>query len=236
MDGSNETIVCCLAGNLCSPRVFDKIQFSPLAKKVYYDYLNQASTGHVDKIAEELITWIREKAWKKVVLAGYSAGGVIALAAASKAPELFQGLILSNTGLCAEGNSKNNFPQELQLHGKERNFLKSFLDSCFLLLPPQEMENLLVKYALQAPLEKAVEVSISLRQVDYSSAISCFHGSVLILWGKKDRRRTEVALRRLERCIPQAETFLLDAGHTPMWDAAKGYQTRCREFLQKIGK
>ena len=92
----------------------------------------------------------------------------------------------------------------------------------------------MLQYALQAPLDKAIEVSTSLREADYSEPIKRFKAPVLILWGEKDRRRTLTSLQQLETCLPQAEVYKLDAGHTPMWDAAAEYQEHCMEFLNGL--
>lgn len=235
MSGKKEAEIYCLAGNLCAPDVFTKIQFPQCFQKKYFDYLNQCSSGNVDQIADELIEQVRSDNCEKTVLLGYSAGGVIALAAASKAPELFQGLILSNTGVCSSGNSKSHFPQELKQHGREPKFIESFLASCFINGQlPMEIGEKMLQYALQAPLDKAIEVSVSLRQVDYSKSIKKYQEPVLILWGEKDRRRTLTSLLQLRECLPQAEVHRLDAGHTPMWDASDEYQKHCMEFLNSL--
>lgn len=235
MTGKKDAAVYCLAGNLCAPDVFAKIQFPPCFRKEHFDYLNQCSSGNVDQIADELIGQVRKDQYEKAVLLGYSAGGVIALAAASKAPELFQGLILSNTGVCASGNSQSHFPQELKEHGREPEFMQGFLSSCFVDgCLPEEIGGKMLQYAFQAPLDKAIEVSASLREADYSESVKRFKAPVLILWGEKDRRRTLTSLLQLEECLPQAEVYKMDAGHTPMWDAAAEYQKHCMEFLNSL--
>lgn len=235
MSGKKEAEIYCLAGNLCAPDVFAKIQFPQCFQKRHFDYLYRCSSGNVDQIADELIKQVRMDNCGKVFLLGYSAGGVIALAAASKAPELFHGLILSNTGVCSSGNSKSHFPQELRQHGRDPEFMENFLASCFMNgRLPMEIRDKMLQYALQAPLDKAIEVSASLRQVDYSESIKKYKAPVLILWGEKDRRRTLTSLLQLEECLPQAEVHKLDSGHTPMWDASNEYQKYCAEFLNSL--
>lgn len=226
--------VYCLAGNLCNPIVFDEIEFPQGIQKRYFDYLRESPTGNVDQIAQDIVNRCKAKNKKNIVLAGYSAGGVIAIAAASKAPELFRGLVLSNTGVCAQGNSKSHFPQDLREHGKDEKFLKSFLASCFAKKISDKMLNELTDYAQSVSLEKAIEVSESLRQLDCSSSVSAFRAPVLILWGKQDRRRTVQSLEQLKDCLPQSEVHLLDAGHTPMYDASKDYEQLSSSFLQRI--
>lgn len=234
MDHNLNAEVYCLAGNLCNPIVFDEIEFPKGIQKRYFDYLRNSPTGNVDQIAQDIVNRCEAKNKKNIVLAGYSAGGVIAIAAVSKAPNLFQGLILSNTGVCAQGNSKSHFPQDLRNHGRDEGFLKSFLVSCFAKKIPNKMLDELIAYAQNISLEKAIEVSESLRQLDYSSSISAFQAPVLILWGRKDQRRTIQSLEQLKDCLPQSEVHMLDAGHTPMYDAAKEYEKFSSSFLHQI--
>ena len=147
MDYNLNAEVYCLAGNLCNPIVFDEVAFPRGIQKKYFDYLRESPTGNVDQIAQDFVNKLKLQGKKDLVLAGYSSGGVIALAAASKAPHLFRGLILSNTGVCAQGNSKSHFPQELRDHGRDEAFLKNFLDSCFAKKIPNKMLDELTAYA-----------------------------------------------------------------------------------------
>ena len=203
-------------------------------KKIKIDYLRECPFGDVERIAQWLIEWVRRKTFNKVVLAGYSAGGVIAIAAASKAPDLFNALILSNTGPSATGNSSTNFVEELREKGGEKAFYEIFFKNCFIVAPLPQLMDHLINYAMECPLEKAIEVSKTLRERAYDSLISKYRNPVLILWGEKDKRRTLEALKKLEWCIPQAETHLLSAGHTPMWDCPKEYSRYANNFLKNI--
>lgn len=87
-----------------------------------------------------------------------------------------------------------------------------FFKNCFIVAPLPQLMDHLINYAMECPLEKAIEVSKTLRERAYDSLISKYRNPVLILWGEKDKRRTLEALKKLEWCIPQAERicYLLD--------------------------
>lgn len=235
LNGSARSVVICLAGNLCSPDLFDRVRFGSF-EKVKLDYLRECPSGDVEEIGAWLVRWVRTRHFAHVVLAGYSAGGVIAISAASKAPELFDALILSNTGPSAEGNSKSHFVDDLRAHGQESSFQRNFLSSCFLHVPSEEVLERLVDYALDSSFDRAIEVSQSLRQRNYDQAIRAYRNPVLVLWGEKDTRRTAAARQKLVQCLPQAEVHLLPAGHTPMWDCPDEYSRLAGAFLEPLSR
>ena len=226
-------VVICLAGNMCSPRAFDRIHFP---QKVYLDYLWQDKVCDVDALGWWVIERIEKMGLKHPILAGYSAGGVTAISAASKRPELIDALILSNTGVSGSGNSKPGFAAELRKSCKDPVYLDKFVRSCFAFPLNDDMAKIMVDYALQCKEDAAVGTSTSIRQNDFGNAIRNYKNPVCILWGKLDTRRTKTALDGLVECLPQAEVHLLEAGHTPMWDAAAEYEKFACAFIEKLYK
>ncbi len=123
--------VLCIAGNLCSPEVFDRITVPEGVQKLYLDYLQSPGPWDMDSLGQQLLDTVRELELGPVVLAGYSAGGVLAISAACKGPDQIAGLLLSNTGPCSLGHGNPGFADELREHFDDEGYIRGFLASCF---------------------------------------------------------------------------------------------------------
>ena len=223
----------CLAGNLCSPAVFDKIQVPTFMQKVYVDYLAEPGPWEIHSIGANLVSRVRNFGGLPVIVAAYSAGGVVAMSAVSQAPELFAGLVLSSTGPCSLGHGDPNFPQELKDNIDNEVYMRKFLSSCFYHPISKEMENVLWEYTRTLNKEAGYDVSRSLRQEDYRILLKRFKNPVAIIHGKFDNRRKLDAVELLKESLPQAAVTLLNTGHTPMWEDSEGYQKALDSLLKK---
>ena len=220
----NKAVLLCMAGNLCSPTVFDRIRVPDSMQKLYLDYLVQPGPWDMDSMGWEVIRLIDSLGDVPVILAGYSAGGVLAISAASKAPDQVAGLVLSNTGPCSIGHGNPGFVQELRENFDNETYMRSFLSSCFYHPVSREMEDGLLAYARTASMEAACSVSQSLREVDYREALKSYRNPAAIIHGQLDTRRKMDSVQMIQSSLPQAETTFLQTGHTPMWEDADGYQ------------
>ena len=225
----------CIAGNLCSPQVFDQIQAPEGMQKLYLDYLQSPGPWDMDFLGAELVNTIQNMSFPKTFLAGYSAGGVLAISAACKAPDLFAGLLLSNTGPCSIGHGNPGFAQELKDRFEDEEYIRTFLRSCFYHPITPEMENQLFAYTRTVSPQAAFEVSDSLRRVDYRNALSRYKNPVMIAHGRLDTRRKLDSVAMLQECLPQAEIMLLETGHTPMMEDPAGYQDALNRLVRRCG-
>lgn len=229
-----ETVLLCLAGNLCSPQVFDQIRAPRGFQKIYVDYLRSPGPWDMDSMGEHLVEAVRKSEVSQIILAGYSAGGVLAISAVSKAPELFDGLLLSNTGPCSIGHGNPEFARELREHFDDERYIRSFLQSCFYKPVSRMMEDQLYAYTRGVSADAACEAASSLRVSDYRETLAEYDGPVVIAHGKLDTRRKLDSVEMLKRCLPQAEVVLLETGHTPMFEDPAGYQKALHSLFKKI--
>lgn len=233
IEGGKPALLC-LAGNLCSPMVFDRFQVPDFMQKVRLDYLGTPGPWDVDSIGWEIVRFINKLGNIPVILAGYSAGGVIAISAASKSPEQIAGMALSNTGPCSNGHGSPGFALELKEHFGDKAYMRSFLASCFYRAPEEAVLEALWQYARYVKPEAAVEVSASLRQVDYREVLKRYRGPVSVIHGKLDTRRGIDSVEMICASLPQAEVTLLETGHTPMWEDALGYQEALERLIARV--
>lgn len=228
-----QPVLVCVAGNLCSPEVFDQITLPENMARLYVDYLGNEGPWDMDSLGWQLIDQLKERCSGPIVLAGYSAGGVIAISAASKAPELFAGLVLSNTGPCSIGHGKPGFADELKANFDNEEYIRTFLASCFYEKPSPELLEKMWKYTRTADPVAAYIVSKSLREVDYRESLKAYKNPALIIHGALDTRRKMDSVAMIQQSLPQAETVLLQTGHTPMAEDVKGYEEALNRFLKE---
>lgn len=231
---TNKPILLCLAGNLCSPSVFDQIQVPDSIQKIYVDYLSGTGPWDMEHMGRMLADMILAWGNTPVILAGYSAGGVLAISVACKIPERIAGLVLSNTGPCSIGHGNPGFAAELMERFEDEEYIRKFLSSCFYQPVSKTMEDDLWSYTRGVSREAACEVSKSLREVDYREALKGYHNPALIIHGRLDTRRRMDSVMMIQECLPQADTVLLDTGHTPMYEDAKEYQEVLLEWMENL--
>lgn len=223
MEG-DKPVLLCLAGNLCSPEVFDLIPVPDAIQKVYVDYLGGAGPWDMDSMGQELADLILSWNQVPVILAGYSAGGVLAISVACKIPGRIAGLALSNTGPCSLGHGNPGFAAELKERFDDEAYIRGFLNSCFYTPVSKTMEDKLWTYTRRVSREAAYQVSKSLREVDYRELLKAYKNPAVIIHGRLDTRRGMDSVAMIQESLPQAETVLLNTGHTPMYEDPAGYR------------
>lgn len=230
----NKPVLLCMAGNLCSPSVFDRVQAPEGIQKLYLDYLEQPGPWDMDAMGWEVVHLMDGFDGASVILAGYSAGGVLAISAASKAPDKVAGLVLSNTGPCSIGHGNPGFVRELRENYDSEPYMRSFLSSCFYHPISKEMEDKLWAYTRTVSREAGCRVSQSLREIDYREALKRYRSPAAIIYGCLDTRRKMDSVQMIRTSLPQAETTILQTGHTPMWEDPKGYQKALERLIQRV--
>lgn len=232
---AQKPVLLCIAGNLCDPAVvFERIVPTRDFQKIYVHYLDGEGPWDVETLGQELAQLLGQFTSVPVVLAGYSAGGVLCISAASKKPERVSGLVLSNTGPCSKGHGSPQFAQELKEHFDDETYIRHFLSSCFYHPISKETEDRLWDYTRTIPSKAGYEVSLSLRQMDYSESLKIYKGPAAVIHGQLDNRRKMDSVERICESLPQAQVTLLQTGHTPMWEDAAGYEKALETFLRRI--
>lgn len=230
----DKPVLLCLAGNLCSPEVYDRIQVPEEMDKIYVDYLSGEGPWDMEGMGYELADLILSREQVPVILAGYSAGGVLAISVACKIPGRIDGLVLSNTGPCSLGHGNPGFAAELKARFDDERYIREFLRSCFVNPISKDMEDRLWEYTRRVTKEAAYEVSKSLRETDYREMLKKYKNPAAIIHGRLDTRRGVDSVAMIRDCIPQADTVLLDTGHTPMYEDPAGYQKGLDTLIGKV--
>ena len=227
--------VLLLPGSITSPSVFSRVESDGVFQLAVVDYCRSTPPWDVMSLGKRIVELILDLRLGKTLLAGYSAGGVIAMAAASHAPATIAGMLLSNTGPCGKGHGNPDFPAQLKASWGDEAFLKGFFSSCFSKpVPPILMEELM-SYAASVPLEATLEVSLSLREVDLRSPLEKYSSPVIVAHGMKDTRRGMEHVKMLLHCMPHARFIPLHGGHTVMVEDREGWQKALNELMAEVG-
>ena len=128
---------------------------------------------------------------------------------------------------------KPGFADELKANFDNEEYIRTFLGSCFYEKPSPELLETMWKYTRTADPEAAYTVSRSLREVDYREALKAYKNPALIIHGALDTRRKMDSVAMIQQSLPQAETVLLQTGHTPMAEDVKGYGEALNRFLRE---
>ena len=223
-----------LAGSITSPCVFDQVESDGVFQFAAVDYCRSEGPWDVDTLGGRVLSLMEEKQLGPTILAGYSAGGVIAMSAACQGPDRIAGMLLSNTGPCSKGHGDPSFPQKLLDNWDNPAFLDSFLARCFSRPIPPLLRQRLLDYIGTLDPQSGYQVSTSLRQVDYREGLRQVRFPVVIAHGKDDKTRTLAHVEMMTTSMPHAEVFLLDGGHTIMVENKPQWQEALNHLMKKV--
>ncbi len=224
-----------LPGANVSPCVFDPIESDGVFQFAAIDYGTSEGPWNVPDLGKRVLEFIKEKDLGPTVLVGWSAGGVIAMAAAVQRPDSIAGLFLSNTGPCAKGHGNPNFPAQILEHWGEAEFFDKLLRGWFVRPVPPLLYCRLFDYMRQVKRESAYELAVSVRTVDFREGLKNFRGLVTIAHGAQDTRRTPAHVEMMTTSMPQAEVFwLANAGHASVVENEPAWQAAFDSFLDKV--
>ncbi len=220
-----------LAGSLVSPEVFSQVECPEGWQMAAVDYCLSDSPWDVDSLGQRLANLVEKFSLFPVILAGYSAGGVVIMSAASKAPMLFDGLLLSNTGPSSKGHGNPNFPQELLDKWGNEEFFTNFITVCFSRPVPPVLQAHMLKYMNQVDKQAGYMISYSLRQIDYREDLKQYRGEVR---SEEHTSRTMAHVEMMKQSMPQAEVILLNGGHTVMVEDKDGWQQALNGLVKRV--
>ena len=214
-----------IPGTLLSPAIFRRLRI-PLGFEPFFSrWMVEPGSHDVRKVGRRIAEMIEQENMGSVILAGHSSGGSIAMLAylACQDKARIKGMILSNTGPNNHGHSNQKTRQEL-IESWNRKELDLFIRKCFVKPLEEDLYEELMEYGGKVSAEVRVEPLMSQREIDLTDRLKEIKCPVIIAHGKLDTIRTLQHAEQLKREIPDAAVVLLDAGHTPMYEASEDYQ------------
>ena len=224
-----------LSGANVSPCVFDQVESDGEFQFAAVDYCQSDGPWDLPKLGERVCELIREQNLGATALAGWSAGGGIAMAAAVREPTLIRGLFLSNTGPTGKGHGNPSFPDQILEHWGERAFFEKLLRGWFSRPLPPLLHKRLFDYIASVKKDCAYELAVSVRAVDFREGLRAYRGPVTIAHGVLDTARTFAHVEMMKQSMPQADVFPLEnAGHASVIENKPGWQAAFASFLRKV--
>jgi len=221
---------------MMTPKVFEPcavylpVDLSPLA------WMDTAGPWDIRSLGDWVVTVAAEHAARRrVLLAGHSTGGAIALAAAVSRPKLFSGIALSGTGANMHdhgdihallGRVRNDWGERLADAIAERSFNSPL---------PGPLQASVTRYARAARRSVVMDVLTSQHATDLEPELRAVTAPVQVVHGRDDRARPLAHAERLVRALPNADLVVLDTGHTPMAEDPQGYAGALRTLLTRCG-
>jgi pimeloyl-ACP methyl ester carboxylesterase len=218
-----------IPGTMCAPSVFRRLA-EELAGEVEVDavsWLTEPGPWDVPTVADRIAARITEPA----LVLGHSTGGAIALQLALAHPDLVTGLILVNTGAHMRGHGDADKILAAMASDWGPELSASVLDRSFATpLDPADRAELLA-YAAGVPVEAALAVLRSQRDLDLTPRLTQLRCPVTIVHGWLDRARTVEQANELAADIPGARLRLVETGHTPVYEAPELVAGEVRALL-----
>lgn len=230
----NQPTVLFLSGGNVSPCVYDQLESDGIFQFAVIDYCRSEAPWDVTSLGRRVVKLIEEAELRPVILAGWSAGGVIAMAATSLRPDLISGLLLSNTGPCAKNHGNPDLPKRVLERWGEREFFDSLLKGWFSRPVPPLLRIKLLDYMVQVEKECAYQITTSVRQVDFREGLKQFHKPVVLAHGTLDKSRTMDHVNMILEAMPQTEVHFMEAGHTSVVESKAEWQTALSALLKKV--
>ncbi len=233
MNGSENAIVC-LPGTFISPLVYNRPQVSSSLDKLYISWMTSKGPWDIWSLGKRVSALARSLNYQKLFLAGHSTGGAIALAAVIQNPEVFSGIVLSNTG----ANMKNQHGDvEVVLDAIENKWSTDIpiqvLRRSFFFQPDEEILNILHSYVSGVTKDCALEVLRSQYDTDLTSYLGEIDIPVILAHGRYDTVRPIAHAELLQSELGNSELMLLEAGHTPMVEDPGGYGKPLRDYWRE---
>jgi len=205
-----------------------------------------STVGHgffsIDVFAKDLLAFLKKLSLAKVVLCGVSMGGYIALRAYQIQPEVFSGLILSDTNSLADDNlAKQKRFDSIQsvLKNGKRPFSIGFVNNVFskktLLENPQAVD--LIKSSIRRNTESSICATLLAlaSRTDTTESLQHIQVPVLVIRGAEDQITTREQADILSSSIPDAVYVEMDGcAHLPNLEDAERFNREMLDFLNRL--
>lgn len=229
----NLPTVMFIPGTLIAPAVYEKVVVPNGFQAIYVDWMSGRVCRNIDFVAEQVAQFIKDKKFPALIIAGYSSGGVIAMLSYLNLIDksLVNGMLLSNTGCSIAGQTNSSLPDTIKNSWTDES-IEAFIKRCFCKPLEETMYVKLFSYARRWPSNIVIEPVLSLRNVDLTERLKNISCPVYIAHGELDPVRKVFHAEMLRDLIPDATLWLLDAGHSPMYEASEEYSC----ILSKLAK
>lgn len=233
-DAGRTRAVVALAGTFCSPLVFEQLR--PLLGDRFavraLSWMTDAPSCTIDDAA----AWVADSAPRgPLLLVGHSTGGAIALRLALARPDLVGGLMLINTG----PNMHHHGDVTSLITTMERegtaDVARAVIERSFHIAPPPDDLRRFLDYADRVPLRAALEALRSQRTTDLAPDLPSVRVPVAIVHGRHDPVRTAAGAESMTAAFPDGQLHLVDAGHSPMYEAPAAVAEALRALDGRIG-
>lgn len=232
---NNLPTIIFIPGTLISTEIYEQVKIPPGFQAVYVDWMAGDKSRRVDFVAGQIAQFIQDKSFPKLILVGYSSGGVIAMLSYLNLQDrsLVSGIMLSNTGLSTAGQANSTLPDTIRTAWTDAA-IENFIRRCFVKPLDEAMYNKLFNYAKQWPADVVLEPVMSLRDIELTPKAKEFACPVYIAHGKLDPVRKVFHAEALRDSIANTKLWLLDAGHSPMYEASEQYSQILNEMVETV--
>ena len=193
----------------------------------------------IDDHAGDLIGLLDRLGWERVVICGLSIGGMIALAAHARRPELFSALILSDTADVIGPRSIWDDRIEAVRKGGIRPLAKSVLERWFGASFLREQPHIVRGWAnllAGASVDGYLGSCAALRDADLGGELSEITAPTLCICGEEDLATPPALVRSLADRIPGARyEEMAGAGHLPPVERPAEFADLVTKFLEAEG-
>ncbi|MEN1967645.1 alpha/beta hydrolase [Lentibacillus sp. N15] len=228
-----KTTVLFLPGNMCAPDVFSQIELPDSIQSSVIDWANSKGPWDITSLGKRINQFILEENLGDTYLAGYSAGGAMALASATEDNAQAKGLLISNTGANTKNHGDPHFPKKIKEQWGTDTFIESFLNRCFSKPIDKELKPKLISYIKHLNEEAVLEAAVSIRKLDLKPMLPKINCKTTIAHGKDDISRNVFHAKELQENIKGAKLSLLKGGHTIMVENREEWQKELWELIQE---
>ena len=232
----NEPSVIFIPGGMATmPAVYEGIGEMIDWNSVIIDWSTSPGPWDVVLLGNRVAEFIREHELKDVIVAGYSAGGVIAMQAVIADEEhRIKGLLLSNTGPCTIGHGDPDLPDRVLEQWFSMELFEPFIERCFAFPIDATLKKRMIEYA--EPIDKAVvyQSTKTLREHDLRPQLGKITCPVTIAHGIFDKTRTKEHVKMLEEGIRHARVVYLEGGHTIMIEDRQRWVEELIRLIEQV--
>lgn len=237
LDPSKPAVLLIPGGMGMPPAVFDGVAQEIPWQSAVIDWCRSPGPWDIVVLGNRVTELIEELGLTKVIVAGYSAGGIMATQAAiADENHRIAGLLLSNTGPCAVGHGDPDLPSRIQEQWFSMELFEPFMTRCFARPLDPQLREKMIAYASQVDKEVVYQASKTLREHDLRPNLGKISCPVVIAHGSLDKARTMEHVKMLTDGIPNTEVFLLDGGHTIMVEDHEGWVEKLNYLILKVDK
>ena len=192
----------------------------------------------IEKVAQEIISWIEKNKIGQSVLLGHSLGGYVALAVAEKNPELLSGLILFHSTAYADNEekkqSRNKVIEFIDKNGAEA-FTSNFIAPLFYNQKHPAIEKVRA-IAIQAKADTVKGYTLAMRdREDRTNILKIFPHPILFIGGENDGGIKPESLKEQASIATQSQLYIFpEVAHMGMFENEKKSLEIISAFIRKV--